>query len=173
MTAAMLVPAPVLPPTPERIELSSPVVLVLGGLLILVILVFVVRVIRVILGHPQSPRALRITLGLAAAALALTAAAGVTDTVQRDARDDAIREWHAQAGEAARTAEAELEQAYGFTFDSSSPFVPVEKDQTFDESVTFSDGTSATCWVTIVQDHYEVVCGDSLETAVPLEPVTP
>ena len=168
-----LVPVPDLPPEPERIEFALLPVLVLAGLGVLVAIVFTWHVCAVIIGRSRSRDPFRTAVVLAIPMVSLIFAAGITDTVQRHLRDQQIDQRLRIAGTARGEAMSELQDAYGFTFDSTSPFVPITEEWSADEPVTLADGTSTTCWFATTDGHYTVLCGDTEDTATPLQPVAP
>jgi hypothetical protein len=169
----LVVPVPDLPPEPERMTFSSPFAIALGVLGLIVATVFVVRVIRVEFGHPQTLRSLRTSLLLCALFVTLIGGMVIVDTCQRRARNQEIDDWIQRAGAARTHALSELASAYGFSFDSTSPFVPITEGEPADESVTLADGTTTTCWFATTDGHYTVTCGDTEDTATPLQPVAP
>ncbi|WP_087509269.1 hypothetical protein [Cellulomonas iranensis] len=174
MILPLVVPVPDLPPEPERMTFSSPFAITLGVLGLIVATVFVVRVIRVEFGHPQTLRSLRTSLLLCALFVTLIGGMVIVDTAQRRARDQQIRSWGDLEYAAMRETVAELKDAYGFTFDRTTAYVPVvEQDWATDQPVTLADGTATTCWFATTDGHYTVTCGDTEDTATPLQPVAP
>ncbi|MDQ0424858.1 hypothetical protein [Cellulomonas iranensis] len=174
MILPLVVPVPDLPPEPEPMTFSSPFAITLGALGLIVATVFVVRVIRVEFGHPQTLRSLRTSLLLCALFVTLIGGMVIVDTAQRRARDQQIDAWRDLRRVAAREMASALENAYGFTFDRSTASVPVvQQDWVTDQPVTLADGTPTTCWFATTDGHYTVMCGDTEETATPLQPVSP
>ncbi|TFH69973.1 hypothetical protein [Cellulomonas sp. HD19AZ1] len=168
------VPVPDLPPRPEQIEFAQLPVLVMGGLAAALIIVFTWHVCAVIIGRSRSQNAFRTAILLGTPAIALVIAAGITDTVQRHLRDQQIDRWGDLEYAAMRETVAELENVYGFTFDRTTAYVPVvEQDWATDQPVTLADGTPTTCWFGTTDGHYTVLCGDTEDTATPLQPVAP
>ena len=169
-----LVPVPDLPPRPERIELSLPPVLVLAGLGVVVAIVFTWHVCAVIIGRSRSRDPFRTAVVLAIPMVALIFAAGITDTVQRHLRDQQIDRWGDLEYAAMTDSIAWLEDAYGITLTQNPPFVPVvPRDWPSEQPVTLADGTPTTCWFATTDGHYTVTCGDTEDTATPLQPVAP
>jgi len=173
MRTSALVPVPVLPPMPEQVDLSSPLVLVIAALCAIAAVVFGIHVIRVIFGASRSIHPLRTGLTVGGLMVALAFTAAIIDTHQRNAADQRVAEWHELEIAAIRDTVRALEDAYGITFDRSSVFVPVvARDWPSEEPVTLLDGTSTTCWFATDDGHYAVTCGgDTFETSDPLAPL--
>jgi hypothetical protein len=174
MTASARVPVPDLPPEPEPMTFSSPFAITLGALGLIVATVFVVRVIRVEFGHPQTLRSLRTSLLLCALFVTLIGGMVIVDTAQRRASDQQIRSWGDLEYATVVATIAEIEDAYGITLTQNPPFVPVvPRDWPSEQPVTLADGTSTTCWFATTDGYYTVLCGDTEDTATPLEPLHP
>ena len=168
------VPVPDLPPRPERIELSLPPVLVLAGLGVLVAVVFTWHVCAVIIGCSRSRDPIRTAVVLAIPMGALIVAAGITDTVQRHVRNQQVDRWGDLEYAAMAESVTALEDAYGITLTQNPPFVPVvPRDWPSEQPVTLADGTSTTCWFATTDGYYTILCGDTEDTATPLEPLHP
>ncbi|UCN14315.1 hypothetical protein LFM56_15780 [Cellulomonas iranensis] len=168
------VPVPDLPPRPEQIEFAQLPVLVMGGLAAALIIVFTWHVCAVIIGRSRSQNPFRTAIILGAPAIALVVAAGITDTAQRHLRDQQIDRWGDLQYAAMTESVAALEHAYGITLTQSPPFVPVvPRDWPSEQPVTLADGTATTCWFATTDGHYAVTCGDTENTATPLQPVAP
>ncbi|WP_087509268.1 hypothetical protein [Cellulomonas iranensis] len=169
-----LIPVPDMPPEPQRIEFALPPVLVLAGLGVLVVIIFTWHVCAVIIGRSRSRNPFRTAVTLAIPMVVLVLSAGITDTLQRHRRDQQIETWRDLRRVTAREAADSLQDAYGFTFDQTTAYVPVvEQDWATDQPVTLADGTATTCWFATTDGHYTVTCGDTENTATPLEPLDP
>ena len=168
------VPVPDLPPRPEQIEFAQLPVLVMGGLASALIIVFTWHVCAVIIGRSRSQNAFRIAILLGTPAIALVIAAGITDTVQRHLRGQQIDRWSDLEYDAMTDSIAVLEDSYGITLTQNPPFVPVvPREWPSEQPVTLADGSPTTCWFATTDGFYTVRCGDTEDTATPLEPLHP
>lgn len=168
----LAVPVPVLPPEPVTSNLAGPVTWVLGGLGAVLAFVFAGYVIRVVYGRARSDNPFRVALAIGVPALVLVLAAAGTDIHRRGTEARARTEFGTLAVAAGDEAQAQLERAYGITFASASPLVPVLPDEApTRQRVVLPDGTTAECFLDIEDQHYVVLCGgDTPETSVPLVP---
>lgn len=167
-----LVPVPYVPPEPPPQTAATPLGWTLAGLGLAAIFGFCVIVIRAILNIPFRKNEIKVAAWLSFGGMALLGACYVDWRIHHYRQDLAFRTW-ATAERAARDeAERALGETYGITFDNWLPVLPFEESRwAREEPVTLPDGSPATCWFHVADQHYVVRCGTDESAATPLPAV--
>lgn len=164
-----LVPVPVLPPEPPLRTSGTTLGWAIGLLGLAGLLGFAVFTVRAILNVPFRKHEVRVAAWLSFGGLALLAASYVEWRIYHYRQDAAYDAWWEARQHADDTAQYALEKKYGITFTDTVIVIPMEASSfPWEMNVELADGKASTCWISITDGHYDISCGSTVSTAVPL-----